>query len=76
MKQGRADRDGRESGKREPNPKAVHETAVAELGRAVQYTKSPFYAGQGYKPPGPRPSTPGPGGGRTIHRSGSQGNHK
>jgi hypothetical protein len=76
MKQGRASRDVDESRKREPIPKAVHETAVAELGRAVQYTKSPFYGGQGYKPPGPSPSVAGPGGGRTIHPHGTQGRHK
>ena len=74
MKQGKSrDVDFR---KREPIPKAVHETAVSELGRAVQYTKSPFYGGQGLKPPGPSPSRAGPGGGRTIHSHGSQGKHK
>jgi hypothetical protein len=75
MKQGRATRDVKE-GKREPIPKAVHETAVSELGRALQYPKSPFYGGQGYKPPGPSPYKAGPGGGRTVHPSGSQGKHK
>jgi len=75
MKQGRADKSGRESWKREPNPKAVHETAVAELGRAVQYKKEDFYGGRGYKGSSPRPASAGPGGGRTIHRSGTQGRH-
>jgi hypothetical protein len=74
MKQGKgSDTDFR---KREPIPKAVHETAVSELGRAVQYTKGPFYAGQGYKPPGPGPARAGPGGGRTIHPHGTQGKHR
>lgn len=76
MRQGRADKDGRASWKREPIPKAVHETAVAELGRAVQYPKSPFYGGEGLKHSAPSSPTPGPGGGRTIHRSGSQGKHR
>ena len=76
MKQGRASKDGPGGRKREPDPKAVHETAVAELGRAVQYSKSPFYGGKGLDHPGPRPSAAGPGGGRTIHHSGSQGRHK
>jgi hypothetical protein len=74
MKQGKSsETDFR---KREPIPKAVHETAVSELGRSVQYTKSPFYGGQGLKPPGPSPSRAGPGGGRTIHPHGTQGKHK
>lgn len=76
MKQGRADKDGRSGGKREPIPKAVHETAVSELGRAVQYPKEDLYAGKGYKGASPRPAAAGPGGGRTIHRSGSQGKHR
>lgn len=76
MKQGRADKDGRASWKREPIPHAVHETAVSELGRAVQYPKSPWSGGKGLDHPHPRPATAGPGGGRTIHRSGSQGKHK
>ena len=76
MKQGRADKDGRESWKREPNPKAVHESTVAQLGASVQFEKKPLYAGEGYKPSGPTPTVSGPGGGRTIHHSGSQGKHK
>lgn len=75
MKQGRADKDGRESWKREPNPKAVHETAVSELGRSLQYRKEDFYGGKGLTHPGPKPAAAGPGGGRTIHRSGTQGRH-
>ena len=76
MKQGRASRDGPDGRKREPVPKAVHETAVAELGRAVQYSKSPLYGGKGLDHPHPRPTVAGPGGGRTVHRSGSQGKHR
>lgn len=76
MRQGRATRDVTESRKVEPIPKGVHETAVAELGRAVQYTKSPFYGGHGLKHSSPSPARPGPGGGRTIHPHGTQGKHK
>lgn len=75
MKQGRAGRD-EIFRKREPISHKVHESAVADLGSAVQYKKEPLYAGQGLKHPGPSPSRAGPGGGRTIHHSGSQGKHK
>jgi hypothetical protein len=74
MKQGKSrDTDFR---KREPISKAVHETAVSELGRSLQYPKTPLYGGKGLTPPGPSPSRAGPGGGRTIHRSGTQGKHR
>lgn len=76
MKQGRADKDGPGGRKREPIAKAVHETAVAELGRAVQYDKSPLYGGKGLSHSSPRAATAGPGGGRTIHPHGTQGRHK
>jgi hypothetical protein len=76
MKQGRADKSGRESWKREPKPQAIHESAVAQLGLSVQFEKKDLQGGQGYKPSGPTTASPGPGGGRTIHRSGSQGHHK
>ena len=74
MKQGKS----RESDfrKREPISKAVHETAASELGRALQYPKSPLYGGKGLGHPSPSPSRAGPGGGRTIHTHGSQGKHK
>jgi hypothetical protein len=75
MKQGRASSNVRE-GKREPISKAVHETAAAELGRAVQYEKKDLYGGKGFKASGPSPAAARPGGGRTIHRSGTQGKHK
>jgi hypothetical protein len=75
MRQGRATRDSDAGRKREPIVKKVHESAVADLGAAVQYKKEELYAGKGYQPPGPRPARAGPGGGRTIHRSGSQGKH-
>jgi len=76
MKQGRATRDGPSGRKREPISKSVHETAVSELGRAVQYQKEDLYGGKGLKGSSPRPAAAGPGGGRTIHHSGSQGRHK
>ena len=75
MKQGRADKSGRESWKTEPKPHAIHESAVAQQGLAVQFQKKDLQAGEGYKPPGPKPAAAGPGGGRTIHRAGTQGRH-
>jgi hypothetical protein len=76
MRQGRADKSGREGWKVEPKPKAVHESAAADLGMAVQYEKKDLYGGQGFKGPAPDRPALGPGGGRTIHHSGSQGKHK
>jgi hypothetical protein len=76
MRQGRADKSGKESWKTEPKPKSVHESAAAQLGLSVQFEKKPLQDGQGYKPPGPTTAAAGPGGGRTIHPCGSQGHHK
>jgi hypothetical protein len=74
MKQGKS--SDTQFRKREPIPKAVHETAASELGRAVQYTKSPLYGGKGLDHSHPSPSRAGPGGGRTIHPHGTQGKHR
>ena len=76
MRQGRADKSGRESWKTEPKPQVAHPEGVAQEGLAVQFRKTPVIGGQGFKPPGPRPAAEGPGGGRTIYRSGSQAHHK
>jgi len=65
----------KESWKREPVSKGVSETAVSELGRAVQYKKDEFYEGKGLKGASPRPAAAGPGGGRTIYGRGTQGRH-
>lgn len=76
MKQGRASRDVTESRKREPIPHKIHESAVAQLGRSVQFEKEPLQAGQGYRGSSVTPARAGPGGGRTIHPHGTQGKHK
>ena len=76
MKQGRATRDVTESRKRDPIPHKVHESAVAQLGAAVQFEKKPLEAGFGYRGSDVSPARPGPGGGRTIHPHGTQGKHK
>jgi hypothetical protein len=83
VKQGRASRDVSESHKVEPKPKKVSEMAAAGLGEMrgshatdggdLPFKTEPLYLGRGYKAPGPSPDRAGPGGGRTIYRSGSQG---
>jgi hypothetical protein len=76
MKQGRADKSGIESRKRDPIPHKVHESAVAQLGLSVQFEKKPLQAGEGYRGSNVTPARAGPGGGREIHPHGSQGKHK
>ena len=76
MKQGRATRDVTESRKRDPIPHKVHESTVAQLGRAVQHEKLPLESGIGYRGSNVSPAGAGPGGGRTIHPHGTQGKHK
>ena len=76
MRQGRADKDGRASWKVEPKPKAGNPEGVAQMGMALAFKHRPVLEGRGYAPPGPMNSALGPGGGRTIHPSGSQGKHK
>ena len=62
MKQGRASRDVNEGWKREPNPRAIHISAVSQIGQAMGdhiterkgihdgYVKN-IYAGRGYSAP-------------------------
>lgn len=63
MKQGRASRDVMESGKREPRPRAVIPSGVAQYGKAMgdhvtgqgatgYRGTNPFGGGRGYKAPG------------------------
>ena len=71
--------------KGEPRPRAINPGAVADLGIAkgnhttdgdLPYRARPLDAGRGYQTPvGPTAAVPGPGGGRTIHQRGSQGQH-
>lgn len=76
MKQGRSDHSGRQSWKTEPKPKVVDPDSLGSFGLSTQFQKPAMFEGRGYSAPGPTSATPGPGGGRTIHRSGSQGHHK
>lgn len=76
MKQGRADKSGIESRHRDPISHAIHETAPAQMGLAVQFEKKPLQAGAGYRGSNVKPAAAGPGGGRTIYHCGTQGKHK
>jgi hypothetical protein len=76
MRQGRADRDGRAGWKTEPKSKAGNPEGVDQMGQALAFKHRPIFEGKGYSPPGPERAALGPGGGRTIHPSGSQGKHK
>jgi hypothetical protein len=71
--------------KTEPRPRAANPGGAAQLGtalgthvsanggREVKGAAQPLYAGKGYSTPvGPTKSVAGPGGGRDVHRSGSQ----
>jgi hypothetical protein len=63
-------------GKQEPISHKGNVEGVATIGRAEQFVKKPMTSGQGYQPYGPKDHTgQGPGAGRTIHKSGSQGLH-
>ena len=79
MRQGRADKSGNAGWKTEPKAKGVDVCGVSEWGRALTWEapdRDRADTEQGYNVRGPTRATPGPGGGRTIHRSGSQGHHK
>jgi hypothetical protein len=76
MRQGRASKDGRASWKVEPKPQAASPEGVAQMGMALAFKHRPVFEGRGYAPPGPDSHALGPGGGRTIYRSGSQAKHK
>jgi len=76
MKQGKADKEGKESWKVEPKNKAVSEEGIAEYGLAQGFHPRMLFAGPSFKQPSVGRNSLGPGGGRTIHPSGSQGKHK
>jgi hypothetical protein len=70
----------------EPKPRAVSPAAVSQIGQnlgnhstdsqAYRTGAEPLYAGPGYSTPvGPTKSVPGPGGGREVRSTGSQGQH-
>ena len=61
--------------KTEPVTKAARPREVSHIGQALAYEPDPLFEGKGYEPPPPRPQAAGPGGGRDVMRSGSQGTH-
>lgn len=85
MKQGRAGRDVSESWKRDPIAKAKDLRGVSQIGQSIgnhvtgkskvlSNTAKSLDGGRGFNSPLGSPGTPGVGGGgRIIHRSGSQG---
>lgn len=84
MRQGRASRDVSESWKPKTDPHAISVKGVSQIGtsvgnhvtgrsRILSGTQRSVDAGRGFYSPLGSPGTPGVGGGRAIHRSGSQG---
>lgn len=76
MRQGRADKSGRGSWKTEPKGQAGSPEGIDQLGQALAFKHKPVLEGSGYNPTTTSRPALGPGGGRTIHPSGSQGKHK
>ncbi len=68
MRQGRADRSGAASHKREPIARAINPGGADALGQSFAGEVTPLRAGRGYMPPEPRS--------HTIHKAGSQGKHR
>ena len=61
-------------GKQEPVSHKGNPAGVAQQGAATAFRKQEITSGQGYQPYGPKDHTKqGPGAGRTISKSGSQG---
>jgi hypothetical protein len=83
MRQGRASRDGSYSWKVEPKARAKVPAGVAQLGQrqgnhvttqgSTEYGGVDMAGGKGYEPPKGPAAQSGVGGGRDIHRAGSQG---
>ena len=67
--QGRADKSGSASQKREPISKGVNPGGVDQLGNHVGVARAvtPIFLGPGYKAPMA---------GTTVHKAGSQGRHR
>jgi hypothetical protein len=61
----------------EPRAKAVNVERASQIGISTRFVKDPLYEGRGYNAPVGPTSTmvSGPGGGRTVMKSGSQGTH-
>lgn len=85
MKQGRASRDVSESYKRDPRANAMNVKGVSQIGQSMgdhitgkskvlTNIPQPLHAGRGFNSPiGARGSAGVGAGGRTIHKTGSQG---
>ena len=73
MKQGRASPDGPAGRKVEPTPHGIRPGYADQLGQKMLHDalKTPMGAPAMHGPT-PTPQRPGPGGGRTVHPSGSQ----
>ena len=58
----------------EPRAKAMNVERVSQIGQTVSFQKGPMEEGRGYNAPvGPTNNlVSGPGGGRTVYKSGSQ----
>jgi hypothetical protein len=61
----------------EPRAREMNVAAVSQLGASTRFLKEDLEKGRGYNPPvGPTNNlVSGPGGGRTVMKSGSQGCH-
>jgi hypothetical protein len=61
----------------EPRATAMNVESVSQIGAQTRFLKEPLERGSGYNPPvGPKNNlVSGPGGGREVMRSGSQGCH-
>lgn len=75
MKQGRAETK-REGWKTEPHSTKANLDGVSNLGLSRQFRKEEALDGPGFNPTTTSRPALGPGGGRTVHPSGSQGKHK
>lgn len=77
MKQGRADKSGAAGRKVEPVSKGDSPGAVDNFGQALAYRGGGQLATEAaFQGPRPPKQGIGPGGGRTVHHSGSQGKHR
>ena len=87
MKQGRASRTTYYPPTNHPSVRVVHPGGVDQMGQQMgNHTDrgdtgkgnpaTPVFGGKGFEPGRPAAQHAGPGGGRTVHHSGSQGKHR
>lgn len=76
MKQGRSSYTEAQK-KVEPKPRVVNPGGADQYGQHMTKASqaTPVFGGAGFKKVSPPAQAAGPGGGRTVHRSGSQGKH-